>query len=396
MKWRITISQAKNHKQMTIAERPFLKKTVFTLCVAAVTLAIAANSYMDPVIDWDILPYIACAIEFEETDPEAVHNRTYEIVHENVSESKFEELTARGDYRSAMYAEPDLFVAQLGFYRVKPLYYTLLYLAYTAGIPMFDASVLISVIASIIIALLLGLWVYSYYPNIKGVGIWLLILLFVQLPEVSSYSSPDALGSLFVFLAGYLFIEKGRPYMGLAALILSMLARPDNVIFAGLIVVYIGITNVEQIKVPRLRAALMLAALVVVHFVMGHFFRTYSWSTMLQHMISGTTLDPNAVDIEFSLSMYLSKFLGNIPELTAYRFPAIIFVIFLTFVMARWKLLSPDRYMHIGAILILVFAIRYVLYPVLMERFLMGYYIIALQAFVVRLRLLLDEREIST
>lgn len=359
-------------------------------------MAIAANSIMDPVIDWDILPYIACALEFEESDPETLHRKTYEVVESNVSAETFERLTERGDYRSTMYAEPDLFVAQLGFYRVKPLYYTLLYLGYEAGLPMLDASVLISVIASIIIALLLGFWVYSYYPGIKGVGIWLLILLFVQLPEISSYSSPDALGGLFVFLAGYLFIEKGRPYMGLAALVLSMLARPDNVIFAGLIVIYVGITNVEQIKVPRLRAGIMLAALVVVHFVMGHYFRTYSWSTMLQHMISGTTLDPNAVDIEFSLSMYLSKFLGNIPELTAYRFPAIIFVIFLTLVIARWKFLSPDRYMHIGAVLILVFAIRYVLYPVLMERFLMGYYIIALQAFVVRLRLLLDEREIPT
>ncbi len=359
-----------------------MKRLAFPILVVVLTLGFAVNAYVDPMVDWDMLPYLAIALEFEESDYKVIHERTYDLVRESVSDEGFEKLALREGYRSQMYARPDLFAQQLNFYRIKPLYILLLYSLMKLGMTPPTASVLVSVLSCVAISFIVAVWIRRYYRGIEATIFWLLVIVAARVPEFAGLSSPDALGAFLTMLSLYLLLERSKVILSAAVLILAMFARPDTATLALPLFAYLAFTNDKDLKLSFAKAGALAMTALVVYGGISYFADGYSWWTLFWHTFVGKIHAPEQFDTPISLSTYISAFARNISELTSYRFPYIVLLAFLTFVTTGAGLIRTSRYAHIVGLLLFVFVARFVLFPAIYERFLIAHYLTIMLSFV--------------
>lgn len=218
-----------------------------------------------PAYNWDILPYMALALNHSVTDKDSVHKQVYQLIKEGqgkgeIPNGTFGELTKRLPYRVACYENADKFNAQLFYYRTKPLYNLLVYWLYLVGVPLIQATVIPSLVAGFIIILVMYAWMSLYTHRIIAAIIALLILLLPSFSELHNTSSPDALSAMFVLGAMYLFFAGKRKTWIFLCLALAVLVRIDNFIFAAAMV-YV-ISKPGKNKLLFIAAGSVIAALV--------------------------------------------------------------------------------------------------------------------------------------
>src|SRR3569623_1329668 len=89
-----------------------------TVLVVYVLLTLGM-AYLKPQTDWDVLPYIALAVEHLYATPAALHDFTFGLIKSVVEPAEFIALTLGDPYRIAMFADPAAFASMFGKYRVK-------------------------------------------------------------------------------------------------------------------------------------------------------------------------------------------------------------------------------------------------------------------------------------
>ncbi|HEY9176991.1 MAG TPA: hypothetical protein VIN07_04835 [Flavipsychrobacter sp.] len=189
-----------------------------------------------PAYNWDILPYMALALNHTVEDKDSVHSRVYNIIKEGqqrgeVTNGTFGNFTKRIPYRVQCYQNADKFNSQLFYYRTKPLYNLLVYGLYTMGVPLIQATIIPSVVACFFILLVLYAWMSLYTHRLMTITLAILVALLPVFKELQNTSSPDALSAVFVLSAMYLFFAgKHRGWIFLC-LAFATLARIDNFIF---------------------------------------------------------------------------------------------------------------------------------------------------------------------
>ena len=202
------------------------------------TIVLAVN--YKPVYNWDILPYMALALNNTVDDKDSVHKEVYRLIKAGqekgeVPNGTFGELTKRIPYRIECYENADKFNAQLFYYRTKPLYNLLVYLLYATGVPLLEATFLPSLIGCFFVLLILYAWMSLYTSGFTAILVTVLTAMLPLFSELQNTSSPDALSAMFVLLSMYLlFSGKARGWIWLS-LALAILIRIDNFIFAAVI-----------------------------------------------------------------------------------------------------------------------------------------------------------------
>lgn len=219
-------------RAMKMADAHFAKLSILAFIVFVVV--VAAASHLFPKQNWDSIAYTGVVFEAQGNDLTGIHQKAYSSVRSQMTEGKFTVLTADRPYREIQFKDPAAFNSMLPFYRTKVLYIEAGALLSKWMDPM-QAFRIISILSVLAIGLVCVLWLISANALTMGfAAIALLILL--QFGTVGALVVPDLFAATFV-MASILLICTDQPWAGILFLVLSVLARPDHVAFAGVLMV---------------------------------------------------------------------------------------------------------------------------------------------------------------
>ena len=334
--------------------------------------------YRKPGYNWDILPYMGVVLHYE--NAKEVHRTVYAIAKEEFPENVFKQLTdSTNRYRFNVYHHQEEYNLQMPFYVVKPLYTGMAYLFYKAGFPLSRATVLPSLIAYFLTAVLLFYWLSRYLPVIFATIAGLLISLWGPLLMVAGMSAPDALSAMLLFFAFYFFIEKDSILLPYIFLLLSILARIDNILPVSFIIAIIVYTKNQRWNRKFKKGALLLSGAFVCFFLVSSLASEYGWSLLYysdfyKHL--NTSYDVHTL---FSFSNYWSLFKSQL--MTGLYYSHLPLFFFLSMIIIRYgyiaqRKLNTDILLTVTFLLVIV--IRFVLQPVIADRLYIPYYLVIL------------------
>jgi hypothetical protein len=179
--------------------------------------------------NWDLVPYVALALESRFSDPAVLHAETFEEIRRVVAPARFAALTT-GAYFGDIFRDPEALQKQLPFYRVKPAYVALLRILASAGLSPVTATLMVSIAGCVSVAMIVLLWLRRYFAAKAAGPLTVILLLLIGLPTVARISSPDALSGFTLLVALYALCEHGALRAASLAILLSVAIRSDNVI----------------------------------------------------------------------------------------------------------------------------------------------------------------------
>lgn len=216
-----------------LVARPVLDR-IAGIFMALVIIGTAAYAFVRPDYNWDMVAYVATALEDRVEDPVELHAQTWAEIAPGAREAQLYHLQAGNPYNLHQYENPVDFQSQLSMYRVKIAYIALIRLLEPLG-GLAMASLLLSVIPAIGIGLLSLYWLGRTQAMQASVVVAPLLVM-ADFSHMTTAVSPDMLLSL-ISLGAVLLLLQGRELPAYALLFASVLVRPDNIvlIFALLI-----------------------------------------------------------------------------------------------------------------------------------------------------------------
>jgi hypothetical protein len=364
-----------------------MRKAIGPLLYAGFVIFFSLEAYLKPAHNWDMIPYIACALSYEEDSKVAVHHKTYRIVEESVWPSEYVDLAARTPFRRSMAQNPVLFYQQLNFYHLRPLYISSIYILHKLGVPLVKSTVLTSVISALCISAILILWISGHASPFHSALISAFLLIAAGLPTIARLSTPDALSSALVFLSFFVLIEKRLPNLACLLMIASLLARPDNVILCLLFVGYLRLTSAREYRIGVGPYFLFMILIFLTYLGILAFSKPYRWWTVFSHTFLGRMISPAEAPSELSLSSYFVTFKEALGQVYLMRVSFFLLLSALTAVLSDFRLRTDNIPLYSTLLALVSLVIHFVLFPALWDRFFAAHYLVIGAAFVIGLQI---------
>lgn len=217
-----------------LADNRTLLDKLGAIFFAAVCAGIAIYALVRPDYNWDMVAYVGTALEDRYQDPAGLHGATWGVISQGAHAPQLYDLQYGNPYNRHQWENPADFQSQLSMYRVKVGYIGLMRLMEPVT-GLADASILLSVIPSLLVGALLLYWLARENALQAGFVLAPLMMLADQ-AQMTSAVVPDMLLSLVSLAALYAFV-RGRDMLACVLLFASVFIRPDNIIliFAMLI-----------------------------------------------------------------------------------------------------------------------------------------------------------------
>lgn len=296
-----------------------LSKVAGALTVLAAIAVTVIYSVSKPDNNWDMIPYIATAMEDRYPDAGALHDETWRQVAAATSQNEINALKFGGDYRRAQWESPENFKSQLIMYRVKVGYVELLRLIepYTG---LIRGGHLISLAAAITSGLII-LAILAYYNALQAGLLVGPALLLAGFGPMTSAIFPDIVLAAFSFAAIFAVLKE-RDWLASVLLVLSFTIRPDNIIM--IFALLIAAVLFGWRKLPLLAA--FVASVIIGLVISRHTGHTGWWAHLyftcieMQHSMAGFKPD-------FSLALLVKAYVrGTILALYLESWPSILLV----------------------------------------------------------------------
>ncbi len=244
-----------------------MRTTVGYAILLGLTLAVAVRAYRSPLPTFDRLLYAATVTHLHTSEPSQIAQQAFQLAG-----STDYPHTA---FTDQLLAQPTLIAEQVPFYAIRPIY--------IRALSLFGLRA-VSPLAYVGIVLVLALWVQSPW--------WVIPLaLLPDLLVIAREITPDALSG-FVVLGGFLLVKRGHVPAGLAALLLSLGVRTDNLFFLAPLLVVLAVKRTLDWRVAL--ACTALAGVVVA--AINHYAHNYGWTVLIHHSLAGGLIHPaNAV-----------------------------------------------------------------------------------------------------
>lgn len=268
-------------------------------------LVTAATVLVLPDVNWDMLPYLAVAEEGTYPDPQALHDFVYGTVKAAVSEGDWRALTDDGGgYRSHMAANAADFHSQLVMYRVKFVYAELLSATSKVVSPV-AAMQAIQVFSVLLFGAVTLLWLarqrlMALAPLAAG------IMMALEFTAAARANSPDLLCAAVMLGALLAYVER-REVLTAVLLTLAVAIRPDNVVFAGVLLVLVAAFRVRSLGV-----AAGFVASAVVYFAVSRWAGHPGWWPHLYFSSVEQQLNMDGFDPAFSVAAYAKAFVNAV------------------------------------------------------------------------------------
>ena len=228
-------------------------------------------------------------------DKASRHEAVYAGVRSSIPEESYILLTQGDPFRAEVAASPEAFSQQLPFYHTKPLYPLLVAGTMRLGVEPVAATLWVSRVGYIAIALVLYYWLLTYLSPVRSA---VTAVLFAALPfvlDLARLSTPDSVSTALVLL-GLAWMAKGHRSRGQTMLAFSILARPDNILWLVATTGHSALWAREHFK----RDLAVLAGTTLVTAVMLQVMGAYSWGVLTHHTFFGQLAYPADFDPKFS------------------------------------------------------------------------------------------------
>jgi len=194
---------------------------------AAVCLLISAYALVRPDYNWDMVAYVATALDDRYSDPAELHAETWKRISEGASPAQLYDLQYGNPYNRNQWENPADFQSQLSMYRVKVAYIGLLKaLEPVAG--LVTASILLSVLPSLALGAFCLYWL-GRENALQGAFLLAPALVLADYAHMTTAVIPDMLVSFVSLVAIYLLAKK-LDAAACVVLFVSVFIRPDNII----------------------------------------------------------------------------------------------------------------------------------------------------------------------
>lgn len=308
-------------------------------------LLIAAYTVIRPDYNWDMVAYVATALEDEIPDAAALHAETWrEIEAANPPPARLYDIQQGNPYNLHQWQNPQDFQSQLSMYRVKMGYIWLMQ-ALRPLTGLVDAAIFLNVLP----LLAIGLVTYLWMREADAMQAALLLgpaLLIADLFHMATAITPDILLAAVSLLALYM-LARGRDLAAGALLFASVFIRPDNVvvIFALLIT---AVLFGWRLMPMLLTFVASMAACVLIQKLNGHpgwWAHFYFSCVEIQNSMAGFHPD-------FSLAAFAQGYLrGAVISIADNDWPAMLVLL-----VCGWALLNKAGRMPAGRGNALLFA----------------------------------------
>jgi hypothetical protein len=370
--------------------------TIMGYCLYALfLLAICSYSFKRPAYNWDMLAYMAVAASYENSNTVAVHDEVYQLVKKELPSEKYQLLVdSSNKYKTNMEHNVAEFNLQMPFYVIKPLYTGMVYLFHKIGFTLTKSTVMPSIIAYFFIGLLLVHWIRKYLPTYAALLLGFLIMLLSPMLQVAKLSTPDCLSAFFIIWAIYFVVEKKAIVVPFILLLISVFTRLDNIILAVLFFPALTITKNLNKGIPFRKQLIFVVVAVLCYFIVSSGAMSYGWSMLYYPSFSTHLNAEHDIHQAFSIISYLK--LVSAQLMVGLFFSWITIFIFLIALLCLKTKQSSNRKWNIDQTILLLFlfviVIRFLLQPVIADRFYIPYYLVVIVFLIRRYAPLINNR----
>jgi hypothetical protein len=366
------------------ASRTMRWRTATTVCATLYMLAIASYIAQRPSYSWDMLAYMAIALNDGGTPVARIHEQAYAALDAALPPDQLDALRGRGsvdaDFRQAVAADNDSFLAQLPFYSVKPAYPALMAVLHRIGLGLIDSGIAVSAAAYFGIGMLLYVWFSRWMAPFLAFILMALLVLNPFLVILARNVGPDILSILVLLVGVYLAIERDRPLSSVIVFIGSVAIRPENILYAGVFILYLGWLG----KLAPLRIIVCLAAVGVLYAGMVHLSGNYGWTTQFYYTFIKKSADAGAAPPHMAWIDYARMYIGRLDRIVFGQDEVPTFVLIGIGGLCLKVKSDPftDRYAHLIVIAAVLMVARMIILPSEAFRALLPCYIMVTIAFV--------------
>ncbi len=225
--------------------------------IPALLLTVTLLLGQRPYYNWDMFPYMAIALSNPSVPFDSTHRQVYRIAKAELPSQDFEAISSR---QPELMKDAASFQNILKYFTIKPGYNAFVWALYHLGANLVAATYLPSLFSYLTLGLLLFWWTQRTGPPMLAGLATVVIMLAPPMVDLARYSSPDMLCAL-VSATGFLLIMSARTLPGLMVLLTAVLIRPDALIL--LLLVTLVLTLSGQIKWSIALAISLLGATVV-------------------------------------------------------------------------------------------------------------------------------------
>jgi hypothetical protein len=413
-------------------------KRILTFLYFIIILLLSIAFYFKPDYNWDILPYMALSLDINPIDVNAGQILPYAIAQGELPPKKYAALIdSSSAYRYAAATDPLVFQHELGFYRTRPLYVWLITCFHKAGVSFTKATVLPSVLSYFLFGMMLLFWVsgtkliswgnigsffspqsrrgaenksidHDFLASLRLSGekekrstgvlteikqtviplIFCLAILFSPfMVNTARLSTPDMLTSLFL-ISGCWFLLENRSVPAVSVLfLLALLTRYDCILLIILILVWLLITERRNFLYWLPLIAVMIIITIIQYRDIFFIIKQVVFIMPSSDRLAGT----HGSNI---FTSYFSSLINGFPSFFHSQV-ALISFIFLADIILRRRVLHAawkDPSLLFALFVFAYIPLRYIVHPVIDDRFLVGSYVILSVFFVRTFHLVLEQR----
>lgn len=259
-------------------------------------------SLSEPALNWDMLPYVANALQYIGDQPiEQLHQSIYQNLEAQVSAAEFATFTNTPS-REVIAQDPEAFRQTIAFFYDARLVYTgILAGMIKLGVDPFFATYLISTICAILSVFLLA----NLIPKQLPIGLCFalpFIALACGILNVARLSTPDALATL-VTIGLYWLLVRNRITWLLAAFPLIIFVRTDLILLMPLFLIYLWALS----RAPRIQIVLSAVLTIAAYLTLNHFIVDGDpWSSLIGYNYGVKPTHPDTYSFHIAPSDYLS------------------------------------------------------------------------------------------
>ncbi len=275
------------------------------LSIVVLVAAVAGLGWLRPPHAWDMIAYLGAAWREAIPDPAILQDRVYEAVRAAVSPEHYAVLAEGDAYRLRQSTDPAAFQSMLGMYAVKWLYVKLIALIAPLAGPAAAAQLINTVAAAGFAGTLL--WWLARERLLELAPAVVAMLLVAGFPALAMAETPDYLAAALV-LAAFMAYDRGHGIAGAILLAIAVLARPDQVATAGVLMAFLWLSGDGMQRHAAAGFALAVGAYVLATHGSGHpGWWPHLWFSTYRIQESMEFFDP-----PFSLTVYLTAFAWNL------------------------------------------------------------------------------------
>lgn len=287
------------------SSRAFFDRLGVILLVTTV-LMLSVVTWLRPGYNWDMVAYVATALENRIDDPVQLHAETWKEIEKGANEGDLRLLRYDQEYKQHQWENPVDFKSQLSMYRVKVAYIGLIR-ALEPIVGLDKAAILLSILPSLAFGTLCLYWLRRE-DALQGTLILVPVLGLADYLHMTTLVTPDMLTSLMALAAIYLLMRQ-RDVAACLVLFASVFVRPDSLILVFAILIAAVVFGWRKTPFVVTFIAAFVAAMAISHYQghpgwwahfyfstvqaqdsMANFNPSFSWAAVAKGYVDGVML----------------------------------------------------------------------------------------------------------